>query len=86
MNKILFYFILFTSIISIPIFAFGVLNIAVSQKYEVEFPNDCISLTSGKNLCTQMNIFVGLFFISILVPILLLVYKKKIIKNNKPNI
>ena len=79
MNKILFYITVIISIIWIPFFAFAILNISVSKKHELISPDDCISLANGQNLCIQMNISFGLFIISIILPILLLVNKNKII-------
>ena len=61
-KKTIFYVLIGLSIIGIPVFAFGILNTMVSLKYETNNPSDCISLVTGANLCSTVNVLKGLIF------------------------
>ena len=54
------------SLAVIAISAFGILNTMVSLKYEVKDYGDCISLTSGRDLCLTIDILIGIIVISVL--------------------
>lgn len=54
------------SLILIALSAFGILNTMVSLKYEVKDYGDCISLTSGRDLCLTIDILIGIIGISVL--------------------
>ena len=76
-----FVILLIILVLLIPIQIFGIINTMVSLKYETENPSDCISRITGNDLCNSiknMKISIG---IDVLIIILLLVFKKKIIKN-----
>lgn len=53
------YILLFVSLAGIASSGMGLLNNAVSKKYELNDPADCISKTSGANLCLWENILLG---------------------------
>jgi hypothetical protein len=55
----------------------------VSLKYETNNLTDCISVVSGTDLCLTINIFLGLTITFIIVFILLLTYRKKILRQNQ---
>lgn len=59
MKKRHYYIILFISLVIIPISFYGLLNNAVSKKYELNDPSDCISLATGQDLCLWENILLG---------------------------
>ena len=50
------YFLIILLVIVLMISLYGIVNTMVSLKYETENPGDCISLTSGINLCRTLNI------------------------------
>ncbi|AWH84623.1 hypothetical protein HYN59_05595 [Flavobacterium album] len=70
------------SLAVIAISAFGILNTMVSLKYEVKEYGDCISQTSGRDLCLTIDILIGIIVISIL-GIVFSTYK--LIKRNSRN-
>lgn len=61
-----FYLIIFLSIIGIIASFIGLLGNSVSKKYELNDPTDCISLTSGVNLCTRENVILCVLIFSII--------------------
>lgn len=67
-------------IILIPIFCLGIFNSNVSLQYETNNPSDCISQISGKNLCQDIEQGKILIIIDVIILILLMVFRKKIIK------
>ena len=81
MKKSIYILILILLFLAIPLFFLMMLNIGVSLKYETDF-GKCISQTSGVNLCQQLNILRGFFFGSIIFFIILLLYRKRIIKTS----
>ncbi|MEZ4778585.1 MAG: hypothetical protein R2786_04310 [Flavobacteriaceae bacterium] len=83
MRKTIYYFLLIFTLIGIPFSAFGVLNTMVSLKYETNNLTDCISLVSGTDLCLTINVFRGLTILFIIVFILLLIYRKKLLRKNQ---
>lgn len=68
------------SILSIPLFAFAILNTMVSLKYEVGDSSECISSVSGEDLCQTLKILEGVILMSLLVISVLLIYRKRILK------
>ena len=80
MKKVLYAFVLGISFLAIPVLLFGIVNTMVSQKYETDYPQDCISVISGDDLCLEIKIMKGLVAFSVLVITLLLVYRKRILK------
>lgn len=74
MKKRHYYIILFISLVIIPISFYGLLNNAVSKKYELNDPSDCISLETGQDLCLWENILLGSIGGAILL-MLLCIYK-----------
>lgn len=79
--KSFYYFALIVTlflIFSILILTF--INIGVSIKYEVENPGDCISLTTGKDLCKAKNWNSILLILNLTTILSLLVFRKKLIK------
>ena len=74
MKKRHYYILLFTSLAVIPISFYGLLNNAVSKKYELNDPSDCISLETGQDLCLWENILLGSIGGAILL-MLLCIYK-----------
>ena len=68
-------------IILIPIFYFGIFNSKVSLQYETNNPGDCISQISGRNLCQDIEQMKILITIDIIVIVLLMLFRKKIIKD-----
>lgn len=83
MKKSIYYIILSLTFIGIPLFAFGILNSMVSLKYETENLTDCISLVSGADLCLTINVLKALTFLCIVSFIILLILRKRIIKNTE---
>lgn len=79
-KKTLFYILLGISFLGIPIFAFGILNTMVSQKYETKDPADCISHVTGQDLCLSIVVFEFLIFICIVFTLLLIIFRKRILK------
>jgi len=69
-----YYLLLFLSIIGIITSFVGLLGNSVSKKYELDDPTDCISQTSGADLCIRENILLCILIFSI---ILLLFYTYK---------
>jgi hypothetical protein len=53
------------SLIIIPLSGLSIINTAVSLKYETENPSDCISLTSGQNLCLIKYVSIIIFLTAI---------------------
>ncbi|MEL1244704.1 hypothetical protein AAEO56_10565 [Flavobacterium sp. DGU11] len=70
------------SLILIALSAFGILNTMVSLKYEVKDYGDCISLTSGRDLCLTIDILIGIIGISVIA----IIYSAyKLIQRNSRN-
>lgn len=80
MKRRIFSILLIVSLLGIPFFAFGILNTMVSLKYETDNMNNCISLVNGHDLCLALRINQILLVACILIPISLLIFKKKILK------
>ena len=77
MKKIAFYFILIALVLCIPFYIYWFINIAVSRKYEAD--DGCISNVDGTNLC-NLQIWVAiLFFLSIIILLSLIIFRKKLI-------
>ncbi len=55
----------------------------VSLKYETEGVNDCISMTTGYDLCLTLNILKGLTLLCTVLLFILLVFKRKIVRSGK---
>jgi len=70
------------SVLGILIFPYGIFNTMVSLKYETENPGDCISLVNGENLCEAIKNLKIYFIVCVLVLVCLLVFKKKMLKEN----
>ena len=81
-RKIFYNLSLTISIIGILIFSFGIINTSVSLKYETENINDCISTVSGENLCETIRNLKILVAICSLLTIILIYFRKKILKLN----
>jgi hypothetical protein len=81
MRKTIYYILVLISLIGIPFFSFGVLNVMVSLKYETDYPPDCISAVSGKNLCLIIWEYKGLAVLCLATFVLLLVFRKRILKS-----
>ncbi len=79
MNKYLYYFLLLISFSGIPYFFYWILNTMVSLKYETD-GNSSISQVSGSDLSTQFEIFAGLTILSFLIFLLLLIFRKRIVR------
>jgi hypothetical protein len=82
LRKIIYYTLLSISILGIPFFLFGNVNTMVSLKYETENPGDCISLVSGQDLYLTITILQGLILLCMVCIVLLLVFKKRILKQS----
>ncbi len=82
LKKAIYYIVLTLSILGIPIFIFGIINTMVSLKYETENSTDCISLVTGQDLCLTVNVLKGLVLLCLSSVILLLAFKKRILKSN----
>ena len=50
----------------IAVSVYAIVNNGVSLQYEVEDPGDCISLTSGADLCLTANILRGMVILGII--------------------
>lgn len=57
-----YYFTIIISIILLPIFAYAFINTAVSKQYETEI-GECISVSSGQNLCKILDLLAILILI-----------------------
>jgi len=68
-------------IVLIPIFYFGIFNSKVSLQYETNNPGDCVSQISGRNLCQDMEQMKILIAIDIIMIVLLMLFRKKIIRD-----
>jgi len=73
---------LLISFSSIPFFIYCILDTMVSLKYETD-GNSSVSEVSGKDLSIPINIFFSLAIMAFIVFILLLIFRKKILKWNK---
>ena len=67
--------------LGIPLFEFMVLNSKVSLKYETNKLNECISQISGIDLCKAIRNFHISAIICGLTFIVLLIFRRKIIKS-----
>jgi len=76
-----FVILIIVLILIIPIQIFGIINTMVSLKYETENPSDCISRITGIDLCNSIKNMKISIAIDFLIILLLLIFKKKIIKN-----
>jgi hypothetical protein len=72
-------------IIGIPLFEFMAFNSMVSLKYETNELTDCISLVSGIDLCKAIRTFHILAITCGLIFIGLLIFKKRILKQQSEN-
>lgn len=53
----------------------------VSLKYETDYPGQCISTTSGVNLChTLQNLKIGVYS-DIIIIILAIIFRRKMVKD-----
>jgi hypothetical protein len=68
-------------IILILIFYFGIFSSKVSLIYETNNSGDCISTLTGRNLCQDIEQMKILITIDIIVIVLLMLFRKKIIKD-----
>jgi hypothetical protein len=82
MKKVVYYFILFLAVLVIPLSIFGITNTMVSVKYETEYGDGCISLTSGNNLCHIILFWQILLILCVLIIVSLLLFKQKIMNKN----
>ena len=80
MKKVIYYVVLISSVLTIPLSVFAIINTMVSIKYHTEDGDGCISLVTGENLCIIFLLWKFLLVISILLIFLLLIFKRKIIK------
>jgi len=78
-KKIIFYTLVGLSVLGIPIFAFGIINIMVSLKYETNNKTECVSLVTGQDLCLTIQVLKGLIVACILILIILTVFRKRIL-------
>lgn len=79
MNRYVFYFLLLISFLGIPYFFYWILDTMVSLKYETD-GNSYISALSGKDLSIQFEKFMSLTILSFVIFLLLLIFRKRIIK------
>ncbi len=68
-----YYFLIVISILLLPIFVFAWINNAVSKQYETEY-GECISATSGQNLCV-IGIVITLIIILLFISLIFGIYK-----------
>jgi hypothetical protein len=85
MRKVAFYILFGISLIGIYNSIGGILDTMVSIKYETQDIGDCISGISGKNLCLFLNLYKGLLILSILILILLIIFRSFFLKNRIKN-
>lgn len=84
--KAFIYYILLTILfLLIPVFAFAMINTRVSIKYETAESglfesSDCISVVSEENLCQTIWIIRGLILLCTITIIMLLIFRKRILK------
>ena len=69
-------------VILVPIFIFGIINTMVSQKYEIESSDECISAVTGTNLCKAIRDMKIYIVVDIIMIVFLLIFKNGIIKKN----
>lgn len=81
MKKKYFKMLIIVLIILIPISYFGIINTQVSLKYETSIPGDCVSQITGRNLCKDIEREKVLIVIDIIVIVLLMLFRKKIIRD-----
>jgi len=81
MRKIFYFISISLFAIGILFFAFEIVNMMVSLKYETNNPNDCISTITGADLCLTIKIFKGLTVICIVGLISLLFFKKRVLND-----
>ena len=79
-QKTFFYILIILSVTGLFICSYGIINTMVSLKYETENITDCISLVSGENLCITIRNLKVLFITCLIILILLLYFKKGILK------
>lgn len=77
-----YYLLIFLSIIGIITSFVGLLGNSVSKKYELEDPTNCISQTSGANLCIMENVLLCMLLFSIIL-LLFSTYKTAIQPHRK---
>ena len=82
MRKFIYYISLLIVFLSIPYSYYLGLDIGVSIKYETDF-NKCISEVSGIDLCFWLDFYLMLFYSLILLFIILLFFRKPILKAKK---
>ena len=69
-------------LILVPIFIFGIINTMVSQTYEIQNPNECISIVTGTDLCKAIRNMKIYIVIDIILIIFLVIFKTRIVKKN----
>ena len=75
------YYLVIALLINCILFSiYGVINTMVSIKYETENPGDCISLVSGKDLCSVISGFQNTIIINAALLIMLTIFRKKLQK------
>lgn len=80
MKRGLYYLLLFSSLMCVPLFWFAALNTAVSLEYEVAEPGDCISLVTGWDLCLVKKVFMVLAYTSVIIFLLLAALYNKLVR------
>ena len=80
MNRIVFYALLFTSFMAIPLFLYALLNTMVSLQYEIEGSHNCVSQVSGLDLCFRFTLYAGLVIFCFLAFVGLLVFRTRILR------
>jgi len=81
-RKIFFFALVGILILGVLLFPLGIINTMTSIKYETENSTSCISLVTGKDLCTIIQTLKTLWFICGISLCLLIVFRKRILKQN----
>jgi len=76
-KKIIFYTLIGLSVFGIFIFAFGIINIMVSLKYETDNSSDCLSVVTGQDLCFTIQVLKGLIIACFATIVILFVFRKR---------
>ena len=77
MKKKVYYIILALAILLSVFFAFEILNMMVSLKYETNYPTDCISKINGEDICAGIKLCKYLTLVFGLITIVLIVFRNK---------
>ena len=77
-----FRFLIIFLVILIPIFIFGIINTMVGQTYEIQNPNECISIVTGIDLCKAIRNLKIYIAVDIILIIILFIFKNRIVKKN----